>query len=236
MPKALFLQEFERVEEPAQKPTREELLALASDVPALWNNPATEMRSKQKIAQILLSEIVVDVDEEKNEVVLQLHWAGGRHSDLRVSKNKRGESSRRTGEDAISVVKQMAGTWPDKQIAATLNRLGLKTGAGNSFNRTRVKSLRSYHKLPAYNPQEKRNTLTLEQAGERLSIHPKSVRKLIEDGILSARQVVTCAPWEIPVEALEREEVKQAVEDLKNRSYRPRTRDGKNKNLSFPNM
>ena len=46
------------------------LLSLAQDLPAVWNAPSTDMRLKQRIVRILIREIVVDVDEEKHEVVM----------------------------------------------------------------------------------------------------------------------------------------------------------------------
>ena len=42
--------------------------------------------------------------------------------------------------EAIEVLKQMAGGHTDEQIATTLNRLGLQTGAGHTWNEQRVYS------------------------------------------------------------------------------------------------
>ena len=80
--------------------------------------------------------------------MLLVHWAGGRHSELRIQKNGLGKHQRCTGVDAIEVVRQMSGKFPDEEIAATLNRLGLRTGAGNTWSTQRVYSLRHYHDLP----------------------------------------------------------------------------------------
>ena len=71
-----------------------------------------------------------------------VHWAGGRHTELRVQRPKSGEHGRRTDTEALEIIKQMAGQFPDELIAATLNRLGLKTGAGNPWKKNRVCSLR----------------------------------------------------------------------------------------------
>jgi len=72
-------------------PDKEILLSLAQDLPAVWNAPGTESGLKQRIVRILMEEVVVDVDEEKHEIVLLIHWAGGRHSELRVSKRSTGQ-------------------------------------------------------------------------------------------------------------------------------------------------
>ena len=35
------------------------------------------MRTKQRLVRALIEEIIVDVDDEKRELVLVLHWRGG---------------------------------------------------------------------------------------------------------------------------------------------------------------
>ena len=119
--------------ETARIPDTESLVSLAQNLPAVWNAETTDMRLKQRITRILIQEIVADVDEAAREIVLMIHWAGGRHSELRVKKNLTGHHSRCTNMEAIEIIRQMAGRFPDEQIAATLNRLGLKTGSGNTW-------------------------------------------------------------------------------------------------------
>ena len=132
-----------------QEPDKESLVSLAQNLPAVWNAKTTDMCLKQRITRILIQEIVADVDESAGEIVLMIHWAGGRHSELRVKKNLTGHHSRCTNMEAIAIIRGMAGRFPDDQIAATLNRLGLKTGSGNNWVELRVRTARSYHKLPS---------------------------------------------------------------------------------------
>jgi len=118
----------------------------------------------------------------------------------------------------------MAERFSDEQIAATLNRLGLRTGAGNTWNQTRVRSARQYHQLPTFDPNHPRNDfVTLREAAQRLSVSLTVVRRLIAEKKLPASQVVACAPWQIPVEALESETVRKEVENAKNGVRAPRT-------------
>ena len=67
------------------------------------------MRLKQRIVRILIREIIADVEEQSREVVLVIHWAGGRHSELRVKKSETGRSRRCTDPEAVEVLRQMAG-------------------------------------------------------------------------------------------------------------------------------
>jgi hypothetical protein len=119
-------------------------------------------------------------------------------------------------------MQRMAGKFTDEQIATTLNRLGLRTGSNNGWNEMRIRSARHYHKLPAFDPARYNNgTVTLVEAAEQVGVSPTVVRRLIQEGTLQATQVVPCAPWEIPVEALNSESVRQAVQNIK--IGRPRT-------------
>jgi hypothetical protein len=113
----------------------------------------------------------------------------------------------------------MAGKFPDDQIAATLNRLNFRTGTGNTWTEGRIRSLRSYHDWPTYDAKTaSRQVRTLEEASERLGVSHKIVRRLIDAGKISAVQVVPWAPWEISVEAIESEEVVEAVRNIKRRA------------------
>jgi DNA invertase Pin-like site-specific DNA recombinase len=199
-------------------PDKETLCSLAQDLPAVWNAPATDMRLKQRIARILIEEVVADVEDATKEIVLLIHWTGGRHSELRMKKNLTGRHSRCTNLETVGVLRRMAGRFPDEQIAATLNRLGLRTGTGNTWNEGRVRSVRSYHSLPAYAAANRDpNTITLEEASERLRISHNVVRRLIEENRIPATQVVPWAPWEIPVTAIESDDLVREVAALRRR-------------------
>jgi DNA invertase Pin-like site-specific DNA recombinase len=202
-------------QETARIPDKESLVSLAQNLPAVWNAEATDMRLKQRITRILIQEIVADVDDSAGEIVLMIHWTGGRHSELRVRKNLTGHHSRCTNMEAIEIIRQMAGRFPDEQIAATLNRLGLKTGSGNNWVELRVRTARSYHKLPSYDPTLRQNILTLEEASESLGVSHKIVRRLIDSKVITATQVVPWAPWEIPAESIQSEQVRREVAAVK---------------------
>lgn len=215
-------------------PDRTVLLSLAQDLPAIWQSPATDMRVKQRIVRIVIHEIVADVDESQRAIVLLIHWAGGRHSELRVKKNETGKHRLCTSLEAINVVRQMAGKFSDEQIAATLNRIGLRTGIGNTWNELRVRSVRNYHALPAFDPSRPRDGLvTLEEAAHHLGVSPTSVRRLIRNKRLPAQQVVPCAPWEISIDALDSEIVRDAISEIKRRVYVPRTQSADGQHSMF---
>lgn len=172
---------------------------LAEDLEAAWNAPGTTMRTRQRLVRALIEDIVADIDEEAGEVVLTIHWKGGQHSQLRTRKPRTGEHRCRASEEALAVVESMAGRWPDDQIAASLNRMGLRTGQGKSWTARRVRSLRGTHGIHAYRSAEKDGEwLTMTEAARVLGVTNHAIRRLIRDGDLTATQVVPGAPYQIP--------------------------------------
>ena len=197
---------------------KEVLLGLAQDMPGVWES-CEDMALQQRIVRLLIQEIIADIDRQSNQVVMQIHWVGGRHTEVRVVKPKTGEHGHRTDQEAVEIVRQMAGRFPDEVIAATLNRLGLKTGAGNTWRKNRVCSLRQERGLPSFDRSkaEASGLLTAIEAGVKLGIDDRTVRALIREGVIAAEQVVKFAPWQIRSEVLERPSVLDRVQRIKTR-------------------
>jgi len=214
---------------------REALLTLAVDLDAAWHAPTTDMRTKQRLVRTLIEEIVVDVDDATREVVLVIHWRGGQHSDVRVRKPGPGEHTKRTSADAGRVIREMASRWSDAEIAVTLNRLGLTTGQGNSWNRRRVGNHRRKAGISGYESAVKDDSrLTMLDAARRLGVTCHTIRALIRDGILPAHQVVSDAPWQILATDLERPEVQAALRRRRPRRGRPYRNAGDTRTLMIP--
>jgi len=194
------------------------LLRLAEDLESVWRAPGTDLRLKKRILRTLIEEIVVDVDQPTIQVVILIHWSGGRHTELRVTKPKTGEHGHKTPVEAVEVVKQMAGQYPDGVIAGTLNRLGFSTGCGNTWKKHLVCSLRSKLDLPTYdrNNKQAQGTLTVEQAAELLGVSIRTARELLRTNVLTGKQVVKFAPWQIPAAALNAIAVVERVQHIHN--------------------
>jgi excisionase family DNA binding protein len=197
-------------------PDQSSLMRLAADLESVWHAPGTDLRLKQRIVRTLVEEIVVDVDQPANQVVMLVHWSGGRHTELRITKPKTGEHGHKTAAEAVDVVKQMAGQYPDDVIACTLNRLGFSTGYGNTWKKYLVCSLRSKLDLPTYDPcnRQAHGALTAEQAAERLGVSMRTLRELLRTKVLNGTQVVKFAPWRIPAEALNATAVIERVQRI----------------------
>jgi len=185
---------------------------LADNLSAAWHAPNVTMRARQQLLRTLITDIVVDVDDDARDVVLTIHWRGGQHSELRVRKPRTGEHGCATTEDALAVMRSMAGRWSDEHIAASLNRMGLPTGQGKTWTAHRVASVRRVRGIHAYRSAEKDGEwLTMTEAAKLLGVTNHAIRRLIKTGVLPAVQVVPGAPHQIRADDLTSKPVKTAV-------------------------
>ena len=173
------------------------LLDLGADVAAAWSHPAATAATRKRILWAVLEEIVVTVVEDRIELLL--HWRGGDHTRLAVAKNRTGRHRWSTDAEIHDLIRALARQQPDGAIAATLNRLGKRTGRGNAWTQARVCSFRSTHGVAVHRPGEmaERAELTLEEAARRLGVSKMTVLRLISAGTISAQQVCKGAPWAI---------------------------------------
>lgn len=198
----------------------ESLLALSKDIRSVWNSERAANRTRQRIVQLLICEIIVDITGDEAEVVLLVHWSGGRHTEIRVPR-KRGFSAGDEGPTPVEAMRKMGGRWTDREVAVALNRARCRHESGGTWTTVRVSELREKLGIAAYDPSRPRKeTVTADEAAIRLGICIGSIRKLINEGTLPAEQVMKYAPWEIPVAALDTDLVRKGVQAIKER--RPR--------------
>jgi hypothetical protein len=99
-----------------------------------------------------------------------------------------------------------------------MNRMRCKTPDGLTWTTVRVAELRGRLGVPAFDATvERPRTISADAAAHRLSICVSSVHKLIRDGVLPATQLMPSAPWQIPVEALDTEQVRIGLQGIAER-------------------
>ncbi|MGA2752026.1 MAG: recombinase family protein [Verrucomicrobiota bacterium] len=212
-------------QEPLDENQRRRLLALGADLQALWHNPASPMELKKRILRAVVHEIIVDVNHASGHLEMRVHWAGGVHTVLNVRQYQPGRNAHATDRNVVELVRELATAQPDSFIAATLNRLGYRTGPGNSWNETRVKNLRQYHKIPVFEAGSGRPWLTMSEVANELNVGAGVIRTMIQHGILPARQIAKYAPWMIAREDLRKTEVQNYASHAHTGKFAPRGPD-----------
>ena len=205
----------------------ERLLALGDDLETVWEHPGATAETRKRILRAVLEEIVATSAEDRIELLL--HWRGGDHTRLSVARNRTGQHRWRTSAEVGELIRGLARQQPDSAIAATLNRLGKRTGRGNPWTEVRVRSFRSHHAVPVYRPGEmgERGELTLKETSGRLGVSTMTVLRLISAGTIAARQLCKGAPWAVPETQI------PGLEGAVVGPYHPRTANADQKELDF---
>ena len=199
---------------PLSDGAKERLLALGGDLRLLWQHAAAPAVLKKRILRTVLEEIVVNNIDDPPQHVLHLHWKGGVHTDLRVARNGTGQHRRVADDKAVELITELSKICDDKTIAIVLNRLGYRTGQGQTWRVHHVHNVRYCRQLSNY--RHDGTWLPLEAAARELGVSNTVIKNLIADGVLPATQVVPCAPWVIERVDLQRLPVQariQAVHD-----------------------
>ena len=217
------------------KVDRAALMALARDLPAAWNAPGTDARTKQRITHILIREVVLDRDDTTNEALVTIHWNGGRHTELRVSRVRTGRYPADRQPSPVEAVRKLGGQLPDRELAVTLNRMRCKPPDRKAWTTVRVRELRERLGIEAFNPALPRaQSISADAAATRLGICIGSLHKLIRKGVLPAIQLMHSAPWQIPIAALDTEVVKTGVREIVGRRPKFYKRFQEDKTLRLP--
>jgi hypothetical protein len=189
---------------------KERLLHLGQRLEDAWNHPAASAELKKRILRTVLREVVITNTQDKCAHVLVLHWQGGVHTELCVDRNRPGHHRRVTDVDVIELIQELSKVCIDSTIAATLNRLGYRTGTGKTWRAHSVSSLRYTHRLPNYT--KAKDWLTVEQTADALAVSETVIRRLIKQRVLPAKQVVESTPWIIARQDLDLPRVQAEIQ------------------------
>lgn len=170
---------------------------LSADLARVWNSPATDSRLKKRLIRALIDEIVVDLNAEPSMVELIIHWKGGVHSELQISRRRRGQSGSHTSADLVDAVRQLALVCDDKAIASYLNRNKLVTAQGNRWCRMAITSLRNKRDIAVHSSENQQSGgwLNLTQAAAHLGVALKTIRRAAESGDLTGIHPLDDGPW-----------------------------------------
>jgi DNA invertase Pin-like site-specific DNA recombinase len=215
-------------ERPLSDAQKRELLALARDLPRLWDDPQSSPEHKKRLLRIALKEIIATSEGETIRLVL--HWQGGDHTQIEFQKIHTGRHRYVTDDDVVEIVRMLARIEPDARIAAILNRNQRRTAHGQIWTARRICSLRNHHGISVYREGERhaRDEMSVSAVAVVLGVTPTTVLRLIRLKQLPATQACTGAPW-----ILRRADVERCVAGRKH-SATPPTVDSAQLTLEIP--
>lgn len=179
------------------EPSREQLEALARNLPALWAAPTTADRDRKRLLRTLIADITITSQPEGNEVKIGIRWRSGATEQHTIQRPRRMVEQRRTPPETLDLVTRLGPHRTNAELAAELQAAGLRTGTGLPFTANRVRSLRNARGIPGPALLHD-DELTVQQVAQRLDVTCWTIYSWIEDGQLAARRGHTnrlCVPF-----------------------------------------
>jgi len=158
------------------------ILALASDFPRLWSDPATPDRERKRMVRLLLEDVTLSRGEQ---ISMQIRFKGGACRTLHVPLPLANWQIRLTPAAAIGQIDQLLNDHTVLQIATILNERGVRPGGGTSFNSRVVTRLAcTYHLKSRYDRLRERGLLTLQEMADTMQVTTTTVKRWMQRGLL----------------------------------------------------
>ena len=176
----------------------EKVHLLGQGLQAVWHSDSTTNRDRKRLLRCLIEEVQLSTAEEHYAV--RIVWKGGATTERELVRGPAGWA-RRTSEDTVELVRQLAAQFDDAQIARILNKQGRRSGLDIPFTQAAIASLRGKNKIPKcatiaitdprYGP------FNAEQAARELGVTMGTVHRWLREGVLAGEQLTAGAPWQI---------------------------------------
>ena len=173
---------------PSSEPSREQLEALARDLPKLWAADTTADRDRKRLLRTMIADITLTSKPTGRELQVGIRWRSGASEQHTIQRPSTRQEVIRTPAEAIDLTRQLAATQTNAQIAERLNTAGLRAGTGGPFAATHVQWIRWRHKIPYPSTYAHDRELTVSQLAERLGVSTGVTYAWIKAGKLAARR------------------------------------------------
>jgi hypothetical protein len=182
-------------------PNPGDLQALAADLPRMWDASTTSDRDRKRLLRTLIADVTILPEPDPGTVVVGLRWHTGAtdRSPWPVHRLDRPNGPR----PAIGLIRELAATTSNDDIAARLNAAGHLTGRGRPYDAKAVSWARHAHHLPHLQPLPD-NEITVTDAARRLAVSIGVIYYWIKVGHLTANRHAASRigiPWNRTIEA-----------------------------------
>jgi excisionase family DNA binding protein len=173
---------------PAPEPSREQLEALAHNLPKLWAADSTTEKDRKRLLRALIADVTLTSKPTGRELSVGIRWRSGASEQHTIERPKTRQEVIRTPAEAIELTRRLASDHPNAQIAEQLNAAGLRTGTGGPFKAEHIQWIRWRHKIPSPATLARDGELTVSQVAERLGVSDGTVYGWVSTGKLAARR------------------------------------------------
>lgn len=161
---------------------RARVLALATDFPRLWRDPATPQRERKRMVRLLLDDVTL---LRTDEIVAQVRFRGGATRSLHLALPLSGWQLHKTDPVVIAEIDRLLDDHTDGEVVEILNARGLRPGVADRFTPRILYMLRrTYGQEDRFARLRRRGLLTLEEMAAQLGVDTCTVKVWQRAGLL----------------------------------------------------
>jgi DNA invertase Pin-like site-specific DNA recombinase len=161
---------------------RQQVMALVTDFPRLWRDPATPQRERKRMVRLLLEDVTL---LRADDVVAQIRFRGGATHTLRLPLPLSAVELRKTHSTVVAEIDRLIGNHTDVEIAEILNARGLRPGVADRFSNVIICHIRRQYRLEnRFSRLRRQGLLTLEEMTAATGLHHITVKKRATRGQL----------------------------------------------------
>jgi DNA invertase Pin-like site-specific DNA recombinase len=184
--------EYERATEAGNRPLTDEqqarIRALATDLPALFNDPATPMRERKRLIRLLVTDTTLLKDTE--HITAHVRLSGGQQHTLTVPRPLRAWEGHTTLASTIELIDQLLEDHPYDEAVEILNAKGLTGGWGKPFTVMSLTQLCRNRGIPSHHERLRAaGMLTLEEIAQQLGVTTQTIKVWQRRGHISGRRI-----------------------------------------------
>jgi DNA invertase Pin-like site-specific DNA recombinase len=157
---------------------------LVTDLPAIWDDPATPARERKRIARLLLTDVTIT--RTRDTITAHVRLPAGQHHTLTMPVPPTAAQMRKTPAAAIAAIDELLDHHTHAQIAGILNDRGLTSGEGRPFHPLIVRNIRDDYSLRS---REQRlrdgGMLTLTELASQLGVSSGTIKTWYHAGLIT---------------------------------------------------
>jgi hypothetical protein len=166
---------------------RARIAQLVTDVPAIWNDPATPQRERKRIVRLLLTDVTVHRDGDT--ITAHVRFPAGQHTTLAIPAPLPAGEQRRTSAEFLAAIDELLDQHTSGQIAQILNQRQMTTGTHEAYHRLIVDNIiRAYRLRTRRQRLRATGLLTLVEIAQALDVSPNTIKSWRRAGIVRAHR------------------------------------------------
>src|SRR5262249_38732779 len=132
---------------------RDQILALAEDLPRVWSASTTTAADRKQLLRLLIDSVLLDNHRVVGRTWFQINWRTGATTEHSRVRRVRGYFDYAALDELTSRIRELhAMQLMDAAIASALNDEGFRTSHGQRFSGPMIHLMRKRWGLPTWNP------------------------------------------------------------------------------------